>query len=132
LSVAISEADLIATLADDGPFTVFAPDDDAFEASLEALDMTAEELLESEDLVGILTYHVIPGKLMAADVIDAVEGAEDGIAEVETVNGATISVSIVDGMVMLNDSVTVTMTDLEAENGVVHVIDGVILPPMDM
>ncbi|MEM6431595.1 MAG: fasciclin domain-containing protein, partial [Deinococcota bacterium] len=73
-----------------------------------------------------------PGKIMAADVIAAVEGAEGGIAEVETVNGAAVSVSIADGMVMLDATSTVVMTDLEAGNGVVHVIDAVILPPADM
>jgi uncharacterized surface protein with fasciclin (FAS1) repeats len=132
LVAAVTEAGLVETLSGEGPFTVFAPTDDAFAAALEALGLTAEELLASEDLAGILTYHVVAGKLMAADVIAAVEGAEGGVAEVETVNGATVSVSIVDGMVMLNDTATVAVTDLEAGNGVVHVIDAVILPPADM
>jgi len=109
---------------------VFAPTDDAFAAALEALGLTAEELLASDDLSGILTYHVVAGKLMAADVLAAVE-AGMGSAEVETVNGAVITVTVEDGAVLLNGSATVTMTDLEAGNGVVHVIDAVILPPSE-
>ncbi|MEM7738290.1 MAG: fasciclin domain-containing protein [Deinococcota bacterium] len=132
LVAAVTEAGLVETLMGEGPFTVFAPTDDAFAAALEALGLTAEELLASEDLASILTYHVVPGKIMAADVIAAVEGAEGGIAEVETVNGAMVSVSLSDGMVMLDATSTVVMTDLEAGNGVVHVIDAVILPPADM
>jgi uncharacterized surface protein with fasciclin (FAS1) repeats len=130
LVAAVTEAGLVETLQSEGPFTVFAPTDDAFAAALEALGITAEELLASEGLAGILTYHVVAGKLMAADVIAAVE-AGGGEAIVETVNGATISVTIVDGMVMINGSATVTAADLEAGNGVVHVIDAVILPPAE-
>lgn len=132
LVAAVTEAELVETLSGEGPFTVFAPTDDAFAAALEALGITAEELLASEDLGAILTYHVVAGNLMAADVIAAVEGAEDGVAMVETVNGAPVEVTIEDGMVMLNGTATVTATDLAAGNGVVHVIDAVILPPSDM
>ena len=132
LVAAVTEAGLVETLSGEGPFTVFAPTDEAFAAALEALGITAEELLASEDLGAILTYHVVAGNLMAADVIAAVEGAEGGVAMVETVNGAPIAVSIVDGMVMINDTATVVATDLAAGNGVVHVIDAVILPPSDM
>jgi uncharacterized surface protein with fasciclin (FAS1) repeats len=130
LVAAVTEAELVETLSGEGPFTVFAPTDDAFAAALEALDLTAEELLASPDLGGILTYHVVPGKLMAADVLAAVESGM-GTAEVETVNGATVEVTVEDGMVMLNGAATVTATDLEAGNGVVHVIDAVILPPSE-
>ncbi len=130
LVAAVTEADLVATLQGDGPFTVFAPTDDAFAAALEALGLTAEELLASPDLAGILTYHVVPGALMAEDVLAAIE-AGMGSATVETVNGATIEVTVEDGMVVLNGTATVIMTDLEAGNGVVHVIDAVILPPTD-
>jgi len=132
LVAAVTEAGLVETLSGEGPFTVFAPTDEAFAAALEALGLTAEELLASEDLGAILTYHVVAGNLMAADVIAAVEGAEGGVAEVETVNGAPIEVSIMDGMVMINGTATVVATDLAAGNGVVHVIDAVILPPSDM
>ncbi|MCA9840450.1 MAG: fasciclin domain-containing protein [Trueperaceae bacterium] len=130
LVAAVTEAGLVETLQGEGPFTVFAPTDDAFAAALEALGLTAEELLASPDLASILTYHVVPGKLMAADVIAAVE-AGGGEAMVDTVNGAPISVTIVDGMVMINGTATVTAADLEAGNGVVHVIDAVILPPTE-
>ena len=130
LVAAVTEAGLVETLSSEGPFTVFAPTNDAFAAALEALGITAEELLASEGLGGILTYHVVAGKLMAADVIAAVE-AGGGEAVVETVNGATISVTVEDGMVMINGSATVAAADLEAGNGVVHVIDAVILPPAE-
>ena len=127
---AVLAAELAETLSGEGPFTVFAPTNDAFVAALEALGISKEDLLASPDLAGILTYHVVAGKLMAADVLAAVEGA-GGTAEVETVNGAPISVSVVDGMVMINGTATVTATDIEAGNGVVHVIDAVILPPSE-
>lgn len=121
LVAAVTEAELVETLQGEGPFTVFAPTNAAFEQALADLDLTAEELLASDDLAGILTYHVVPGKIMAADAI-----AADG-TEVATVNGDTIAVSVVDGNVMI-DGATVTTADLEAGNGVVHVIDSVILP----
>ena len=130
LVAAVQSAGLVETLSGEGPFTVFAPTNEAFAAALEALGLSAEELLASEDLAGILTYHVVPGKLLAADVLAAVE-AGGGTAEVVTVNGAPISVEVVDGNVVLNGAATVTMTDLEANNGVVHVIDAVLLPPME-
>jgi uncharacterized surface protein with fasciclin (FAS1) repeats len=130
LVAAVTQAGLVETLSGEGPFTVFAPTNDAFAAALEALGLTAEELLASENLGSILTYHVVAGKLMAADVLAAVE-AGGGKADVETVNGAAITVEVKDGMVMLNGTATVTVTDLEAGNGVVHVIDAVILPPTE-
>jgi len=130
LVAAVTEAGLVETLSGEGPFTVFAPTDDAFAAALESMEMTAEELLASEDLSSILTYHVVASNLMAADVIAAVEEA-GGTAEVETVNGAPISVEVVDGSVIINGTATVTTADLAAGNGVVHVIDGVITPPME-
>lgn len=128
LVAAVVEADLAGVLSGEGPFTVFAPTNAAFAAALEALGITAEELLASPDLAGILTYHVVAGKLMASDVLAAVE-AGGGTAMVETVNGASISVQVVDGNVVIDGVATVTVTDLEAGNGVVHVIDAVILPP---
>jgi uncharacterized surface protein with fasciclin (FAS1) repeats len=128
LVAAVVAADLVEVLQGDGPFTVFAPTNDAFADALDALGITAEELLASDDLGGILTYHVVAGNLMAADVLAAVE-AGNGTATVETVNGAPITVQVVDGNVVLNGTATVTAVDLEAGNGVVHVIDAVILPP---
>ena len=128
LVAAVVQADLADALSGEGPFTVFAPTNEAFAAALEALGITAEELLASPDLASILTYHVVAGKLMAADVLAAVE-AGNGTAVVETLNGASITVTVVDGMVMIDGTATVTTVDLEAGNGVVHVIDAVILPP---
>jgi len=128
LVAAVVEADLAGVLSGEGPFTVFAPTNEAFAAALEALGITAEELLASPDLAGILTYHVVAGKLLASDVLAAVE-AGGGTAMVETVNGAPISVQVVDGNVVIDGVATVVLTDLEAGNGVVHVIDAVILPP---
>lgn len=132
LVAAVQAADLVDVLAGEGPFTVFAPTNDAFAAAFEALGITAEQLLaDTETLTSILTYHVVPGKFMAADVIAAVEGAEGGVFLAPTVNGAPIEVTIVDGNVVLNGVATVVITDLEAGNGVVHVIDAVILPPAE-
>jgi uncharacterized surface protein with fasciclin (FAS1) repeats len=128
LVAALTQAGLVETLSGEGPFTVFAPTDAAFEAALTDMSMTAEDLLANPDLASILTYHVIPGKLLAADVLAAVE-AGGGTASVETVNGAPIEVTVADGVVTLNGTATVTVADLEAGNGVVHVIDGVLMPP---
>jgi uncharacterized surface protein with fasciclin (FAS1) repeats len=125
---AVVTADLAGALSGEGPFTVFAPTNEAFAAALEALGITAEELLASPDLAGILTYHVVAGKLMAADVLAAIESG-GGSVMVETLNGASITVEVVDGNVVIDGTATVTTVDLEAGNGVVHVIDAVILPP---
>lgn len=130
LVAAVEQAGLVETLSSEGPFTVFAPTNEAFAAALESMGMTADELLASEDLSSILTYHVVAGKLLAADILAAVE-AGGGTAEVETVNGAPITVEVVDGNVVINGTTTVTMTDLEAGNGVVHVIDAVLTPPSE-
>lgn len=116
---AVVAAELVETLSGDGPFTVFAPTNDAF-AALQ--DGTLASLLEPEnqaDLAAILTYHVVAGKVMAADLSDG--------QVVETVNGDTLTVSIEDGVVMIGDA-TVASADIEASNGVVHVIDSVLLP----
>ncbi len=121
LVAAVTQADLVETLQGEGPFTVFAPTNEAFEQALADLDLTAEELLASPDLTGILTYHVVAGEITAEDAI-----AADG-TEIATVNGDTIEISVVDGMVMI-DGATVTTADLMAGNGVVHVIDAVLLP----
>lgn len=130
LVTAVQTAGLAETLSSEGPFTVFAPTDAAFTDALAALNISAEELLARADLSDILTYHVVPGLVLAEDVLAAVE---DGGGEfmVTTVNGAEISVTVVDGMVMLNDVATVTATDIMAGNGVVHVIDAVLLPPAE-
>lgn len=120
LAAALQAAGLVSTLKGEGPFTVFAPTDEAF-AKLPA--GTVETLLKPENkekLVGILTYHVVPGKVMAADVT--------GLDEAKTVNGKMIDVEAEGSTVMVNEA-TVTSADIAASNGVIHVIDRVILPP---
>lgn len=126
LVAAVQAAGLEETLRGDGPFTVFAPTDDAFAALPEG---TVDTLLEDPtgDLADILTYHVVAGEVLAEDVAGL-----DG-QEVETVNGATLTVGVGDdGSVTLTDgagnSVNVVQTDIETSNGVIHVIDGVLLP----
>ncbi len=121
LVAAVTEAGLVDALSGEGPFTVFAPTNAAFEQALTDLGLTADELLASPDLEGILTYHVVAGAITAEDAIAAAG------TEVETLNGDTIEVSVQDGNVMI-DGATVTTADIMAGNGVVHVIDSVILP----
>ena len=123
---AVQAAGLEDTLRGEGPFTVFAPTDAAFEALPEG---TVETLLEEPegDLTDILTYHVVEGEVMAADVAGL-----DG-QEVPTVDGATFTVSVADdGAVILTDAagneVAVTQTDIAAGNGVIHVVDAVLMP----
>ena len=102
---------------------MFAPTDDAFAAALEDLGLTADELLaDTETLTSILTYHVVEGEVPAADVVTL-----DG-EEVPTVNGATVTIGVDGETVTVNDA-TVTATDIFATNGVIHVIDSVLLPP---
>ena len=119
LVAAVEAAGLVETLKGEGPFTVFAPTDDAFAAiPKETLDALLAD--PSGDLTQILLYHVVPGKVMAADVTDGLEAA--------TVQGAPVTFSIADGVVKINDATIVT-TDIETSNGVIHVIDAVIMPP---
>lgn len=121
LVAALKAADLVTTLEGAGPFTVFAPTNAAF-AKLPA--GTVENLLKPENkaqLTAVLTYHVVAGNVMAADVVKLTEAA--------TVEGSKVSIKVVDGKVMLNDAATVTATDIKGSNGVIHVIDSVILPP---
>ncbi|MBP1841780.1 putative surface protein with fasciclin (FAS1) repeats [Rhizobium petrolearium] len=120
LATALEAADLVATLKGPGPFTVFAPTDEAF-AKLPA--GTVENLLKPENkakLTAILTYHVVPGAVKAEQVTT--------LDEVKTVNGTVAKISTGDGKVMINDA-TVVKADIAASNGVIHVIDKVILPP---
>ncbi|MBC7482712.1 MAG: fasciclin domain-containing protein [Rhizobacter sp.] len=119
LAAAVTAADLVATLKGPGPFTVFAPSDEAF-AKLPA--GTVEGLLKDiPKLKAILTYHVVAGKVMAADVMKM-----DG-KTAATVNGALLTISTVGG-VKLNSKINVIQTDIECTNGVIHVIDSVLLP----
>jgi transforming growth factor-beta-induced protein len=118
LVAAVTAADLAEVLSGDGPFTVFAPTDEAFAALPEGL-VEALLLPENKDiLVQILTYHVVSGEVLAADI-------EDG--DVETVEGQTIELSTEDGVTV--NGVNVVAADVMASNGVIHVIDGVLLPP---
>ena len=119
LAAAVTAAGLVDTLKGAGPFTVFAPTDEAF-AKLPA--GTVDALLKDiPKLKGILTYHVLSGKVMAADVLKM-----DG-KKAKTVQGGDVTISTTGG-VKLNSSSTVTKTDIECSNGVIHVIDAVILP----
>jgi len=123
LVAAVEAAGLVETLSSEGPFTVFAPTEEAFAAALEALDMTAEELLaDTELLTSVLTYHVLPQEVLAETVVTL-----DG-ESVATVNGADVTISVDGDTVMVNDA-TVVQTDIMASNGVIHVIDTVLLPP---
>jgi uncharacterized surface protein with fasciclin (FAS1) repeats len=120
LAAALTAADLVATLKRPGPVTVFAPTDAAF-AALPA--GTVDTLLKPENkakLTAILTYHVVAGKVMAADVVK--------LKEAKTVNGATVAVKVDGGNVLINNA-KVTTADLAASNGTIHVIDTVLLPP---
>jgi uncharacterized surface protein with fasciclin (FAS1) repeats len=119
LVAAVAKAELVDTLAGEGPFTVFAPTDEAFAAALDSLGVTLDDLTK-DDLTPILTYHVVPGKLYSEDVV--------AVSSATTVQGGDVSVEVVDGGVVLNGSVNVVATDVLADNGVIHVIDGVLLP----
>jgi transforming growth factor-beta-induced protein len=132
LLAAVSEAGLAETLAGEGPFTVFAPTDAAFADALEALGITAEDLVASEDLTNILLYHVVGGEeaLYSNDVAAALADAgEDGLM-VETLNGASFTVTADEDGIYV-DGAQIIMTDILASNGVIHVIDAVILPPAE-
>jgi len=118
LVAALQEAGLVETLQGEGPFTVFAPTNEAFENLLSALDITAAELLEQPDLSKVLLYHVVSGKVMSTDLSDGLTAA--------TVNGNSISFDLSDG-VKVNESMVIS-ADLEGSNGVIHVIDTVLVP----
>ena len=124
LATAVTEAGLIETLSGEGPFTVFAPTNDAFAALPEGtLDsLLAEESKES--LTGILTYHVVAGEVFSSDLSDG--------QVIETVQGGTLTVKFMDGKVMLEDEnggmAEVVTPDVDVSNGVVHIIDAVVLP----
>ena len=119
LVAAVKAAGLVETLKSEGPFTVFAPTDEAFKKVDSA---TLQELLKPENkekLKSILTYHVVPGKVMAADVVT--------MEEAKTANGEMVKIKASDDGVMINDA-KVVKTDIECGNGVIHVIDSVIMP----
>lgn len=119
LVAAVKAAGLVETLQGEGPFTVFAPTDEAFAKLPEG---TLETLLKPENkekLVGILTYHVVPGKVMAKDVV--------GLDSAKTVNGKEVSIQV-EGKTVMVGKAKVVKTDVNATNGVIHVIDTVLLP----
>ena len=119
LVTAVRAAGLVDILSGEGPFTVFAPTDEAF-AQIPEAQLTA--LLEDKEaLTTVLTYHVVSGKVMAQDVVN--------LDSAKTLNGQTVEIQLMDGKVMIDDA-TVIATDVEAANGVIHVIDKVILPKM--
>ena len=120
LAAALKAAGLVDVLKGEGPYTVFAPTDEAFAKLPEG---TVESLLKPENieqLKAVLTYHVVSGKVMAADVVK--------LNKATTVNGADVSIAVNDGKVDINNS-HVVMTDVTASNGVIHVVDTVLLPP---
>jgi uncharacterized surface protein with fasciclin (FAS1) repeats len=120
LVTAVKAAGLIETLKGEGPFTVFAPTDEAFakipQEKLEAL------LKDKKALTAVLTYHVVPGKVMAKDVVK--------LDSAKTAQGGNVSISATDGSVKINGA-KVIKADIECKNGVIHVIDTVLLPPKD-
>ena len=116
LVAAIKAAGLVETLQGEGPFTVFAPTDEAF-AAIPQQDLEAL-LADKQALTAVLTYHVVPGKVMAADVMN--------LDSATTVQGGTITIDTSDGVKV--DGANVVQTDIQASNGVIHVIDAVIMP----
>jgi len=117
LVTAVQAAGLVETLKSEGPFTVFAPTDEAF-AAIPAADLEAL-LADKDKLTAVLTYHVVPGKVMAADVV--------GLDSATTVQGSDVDIEVADGGVKI-DGANVVTTDIETSNGVIHVIDAVIMP----
>ncbi|MDR9392667.1 MAG: fasciclin domain-containing protein, partial [Trueperaceae bacterium] len=118
LVTAVQEAGLVDTLASDGPFTVFAPTDDAFAALPDGLLETV--LADPDLLTAVLTYHVVAGEVPASDVVN--------LASAETVQGESVTIQVEGGTVHVNDA-TVVQADVAADNGLIHVVDTVLLPP---
>lgn len=131
LLAAVSAADpsILEMLTNGGPYTVFAPTDAAFAAALEALGLTAEQLLaDTETLNSVLAYHVVPGVFSAETVVAAAGSSEEGVNVATLLPGTTVSVTLDGESVKVNEA-TVVATDVLATNGVIHVIDAVLLPP---
>ena len=131
LVTALKAADLVATLEGTGPFTVFAPTNEAFDKLPAG---TLDTLLKPENkkkLAAILTYHVLPGKVTAKELVDMIK-AGDGKAKLKTVNGEVLTASKVGDFVVLTDAkggnATVTVADVMQSNGVIHVIGAVLMP----
>ncbi|MEX0325842.1 MAG: fasciclin domain-containing protein [Puniceicoccaceae bacterium] len=141
LVAAVLQAELAGTLSSEGPFTVFAPTNEAFDNAAAAIlgeGNTAADLLgalDKETLTGILTYHVVSGRVMSGTLgldLGAILKGEYISGYVETVNGADLKVDVTPFGIMLNTTTMVTWADIEASNGVIHVIDSVLLPPKDI
>jgi uncharacterized surface protein with fasciclin (FAS1) repeats len=123
LAAALTAADLVETMKGTGPFTVFAPTDEAFAKLPKG---TVEDLLKPENkakLVEILTYHVVSGKVMAETAVT--------LTKATALNKKDIALAVKDGVLTLNGSAKVVTADVQASNGVIHVIDTVILPPAE-
>ncbi len=131
LVAAVKAADLVSALQGEGPFTVFAPTNDAFAKVDSATLSSLLEEKNKEALANILTYHVIPGNLMAADVVAALKKG-NGKVELKALNGQMITVMQKDGKIWLKDAngnySEIVATDVKASNGVIHVINTVVMP----
>jgi uncharacterized surface protein with fasciclin (FAS1) repeats len=128
---AATDGALVAALINNGPYTVFAPTDAAFAAALEALGLTAEELLGNTDLlIQVLSYHIVPGHFAAKTVVAVAGMSEEGVNVATALPGTTVTVMLNGESVMVNDA-TVVQTDIHASNGLIHVIDTVLLPPAE-
>lgn len=124
LVAALGAADLVSPFdsCDDAKTTVFAPTNDAFTAAFKALGVTPEQVLADKELLtSILTYHVVAGAVDAATVVT--------LDKATTLNGADVTIAVTGGKVVLNDTVNVVATDVKACNGIIHVIDAVLVPP---
>merc|ERR1711904_760955 len=120
LAAALTKADLVTTMKSAGPFTVFAPTDDAFAAALTKLGLSKEALLAMPELAGILTYHVAKGKVLSSDLTNGMKA--------KTVSGGELLITITDTTVIVGEA-KVTTADVMCSNGVIHIIDAVLLPP---
>ncbi len=121
LVAAIQQADLVGTLSEEGPYTVFAPTNDGFNTTAEEQDATVEELLARDDLRDILTYHVVEGEILEIDLLE-----QDG-QQLETLHGQMLEITVENNEVFVN-GVQIVATDIVAGNGVIHAIDAVLLP----
>lgn len=120
LVAAVKAAGLVETLSGEGPFTVFAPTDEAFKKVPKEVLADLLKPENKEKLIAVLTYHVVPGKVMAADVVK--------LSKAKTVQGSEAKITVANGKVKV-DAANVIKTDIACKNGVIHVIDAVILPP---
>ena len=131
LVTALKAAGLVETLSSEGPFTVFAPTNDAFEKLPEGTVPALVKPENKEKLTGILTYHVISGEFMAADVVNAIND-NDGSFTIPTVQGEELTATLEGESVILTDAngnkSTVVMADVDASNGVIHAVDTVVMP----